>query len=78
MSKADIFVTCSGNKSARSREWRMRGWTTRKRELEEFPGVRKLEFGVGVRADFAVEIDFFVLRGDPFHGCGSLENSSAT
>jgi len=52
----------------------MRGWTTRKRELEEFPGVRKLEFGVGVRADFAVEIDLFVLRGDPFHGCGSLEN----
>jgi hypothetical protein len=27
-----------------------------------------LEFGVGVRADFAVEIDFFVLRCGPFHG----------
>jgi hypothetical protein len=26
-----------------------------------------LEFGVSVRADFAVEIDFFVLRGGPFH-----------
>jgi hypothetical protein len=26
-----------------------------------------LEFGVGVRADFAVQIDLFVLRGDPFH-----------
>jgi hypothetical protein len=28
----------------------------------------ELEFGVGVRAYFAVEIDLFVLRGDPFHG----------
>ena len=33
-----------------------------------------LEFGVGVRADFAVQIDFFVLRGDPFHGDGSLNS----
>jgi hypothetical protein len=27
-----------------------------------------LEFGVGVRADFAVQIDFFVLWCGPFHG----------
>ena len=26
-----------------------------------------LEFGVGVRADFAVQVDHFVLRGNPFH-----------
>jgi len=27
-----------------------------------------LELGVGVGANFAVEVDPFVLRGDPFHG----------
>jgi len=26
-----------------------------------------LELGVGVRVDFAVEVDLFVLRGNPFH-----------
>lgn len=26
-----------------------------------------LEFGVGVGADFTIQIDFFVLRGGPFH-----------
>ena len=31
-----------------------------------------LDFGVGVRADFAVQIDFFVLRCGPFHGYDSL------
>ncbi len=29
---------------------------------------QRLEFRVGVRADFAVEVDFFVLRCGPFHG----------
>ena len=39
----------------------------------------RLEFGVGVRANFAVQIDFFVLRGDPFHGRSSLRGTcSAT
>jgi len=28
----------------------------------------RLEFGVGVRADFAVQIDLFMLRCGPFHG----------
>jgi hypothetical protein len=28
---------------------------------------QRLEFSVGVRADFAVQIDFFVLGGGPFH-----------
>ena len=28
---------------------------------------KRLEFGVGVGANFAVEVDFFVLRGGPFH-----------
>ena len=28
----------------------------------------RLELSVGVRADFAVEVDLFVLRGGPFHG----------
>ena len=32
----------------------------------------KLDFCVGVRADFAVQIDFFVLRCGPFHGYDSL------
>jgi len=27
-----------------------------------------LQFGVRVRTDFAIQIDFFVLRGNPFHG----------
>jgi len=27
-----------------------------------------LELSVGVRTDFTVEIDLFVLRGYPFHG----------
>ena len=31
----------------------------------------ELEFGVRVRADFAVQIDNFVLRCGPFHGCCS-------
>jgi hypothetical protein len=30
-----------------------------------------LQLGVGVRANFAVQVDFFVLRGGPFHGRGS-------
>ena len=33
---------------------------------------QKLEFCVGVRADFAVQIDFFMLRCGPFHGYHSL------
>jgi hypothetical protein len=36
-----------------------------------------LKFGVGVRADFAVQIDLFVLRGDPFHERGSLKTFNA-
>jgi hypothetical protein len=32
----------------------------------------RLEFGVGVGADFAVQIDLFVLRGGPFHEQRSL------
>jgi hypothetical protein len=34
--------------------------------------IERLEFGVGVRADFAVQLDLFVLRGYPFHERGSL------
>jgi hypothetical protein len=40
---------------------------TRKRELGNFRSER-LELGVGVRTDFAVQINLFVLRGYPFHG----------
>jgi hypothetical protein len=29
---------------------------------------RQLQFSVGVRANFAIEVDLFVLRGGPFHG----------
>jgi hypothetical protein len=32
----------------------------------------RLELGVGVRADFAVQVDLFVLRGNPFHERRSL------
>jgi hypothetical protein len=32
----------------------------------------RLEFGVGVRTDLAVEVDLFVLRGNPFHERRSL------
>jgi hypothetical protein len=31
-----------------------------------------LELGVGVRADLAVQVDLFVLRGNPFHERCSL------
>jgi hypothetical protein len=31
-----------------------------------------LKLGVGVRADFAVQVDLFVLRGNPFHERRSL------
>jgi hypothetical protein len=37
----------------------------------------RLEFGVGVRADFAVEVDLFVLRCGPFHGRRSFSLSDA-
>src|SRR5580765_3335186 len=37
----------------------------------------RLKFGVGVRADFAVQIDLFVLRGDPFHERSSLRAFNA-
>ena len=38
-------------------------------------GRRGLQFGVGVRAYFTVQVDFFVLRGSPFHGSGSWSKS---
>jgi hypothetical protein len=34
---------------------------------------QELEFCVGVRADFAVQVDLFVLRGNPFHERGSFK-----
>jgi hypothetical protein len=37
---------------------------------------QRLEFGVGVRADFAVQLDFFMLRGNPFHRERSLSPGS--
>jgi hypothetical protein len=36
-------------------------------------GGLELELGVGVRADFAVQVDLFVLRGNPFHERHSLK-----
>jgi len=38
------------------------------------PHNSRLKFSVGVRADFTIQIDFFVLRGDPFHGDGSFNS----
>ena len=37
-----------------------------------------LEFGVGVRADLAVQVDLFVLRGNPFHERRSLREINDT
>jgi hypothetical protein len=34
--------------------------------------LERLKLGVGVRADFAVQVDLFVLRGNPFHEKCSL------
>ena len=34
--------------------------------------LERLKFCVGVRADFAVQVDLFVLRGSPFHERRSL------
>ncbi len=39
--------------------------------------IPKLEFGVCVRANFTIEVDLFVLRGNPFHGGGSLNVRTA-
>jgi len=36
----------------------------------------RLELGVGVRADLAVEVDLFVLRGNPFHVRALLERNN--
>jgi hypothetical protein len=38
----------------------------------EFYNEKELQFGVGVRADFAVQVDLFVLRGNPFHASCSF------
>jgi hypothetical protein len=35
----------------------------------------RLELGVGVGADFAVEVNLFVPRGSPFHGTRLLLES---
>src|SRR6267154_1192791 len=35
----------------------------------------RLKLGVGVRADLAVEVDFLVLRGNPFHVRALLERN---
>jgi hypothetical protein len=40
-------------------------------------GQDRLELGVGVRANFAIEVDFFVLRRNPFHGEGSFWSQNA-
>jgi hypothetical protein len=54
-----------------------RPWTTAKENAgtkPALPGDRKmvycgrLDFSIGIGADFAVEVDFFVLRCGPFHG----------
>jgi hypothetical protein len=37
-----------------------------------------LEFGVGVRADFAVQVDLFVLRCGPFHERRSFGGSTSS
>jgi hypothetical protein len=34
-----------------------------------------LQLSVGVRTDFAVQVDLFVLRCGPFHGNGSLNKT---
>ena len=39
---------------------------------EDFDAHSRLELGVSVGANFAVQVDFFVLRGNPFHGPNSL------
>ena len=38
------------------------------------PHNSRLQFSVSVRADFAIQIDLFVLRGDPFHSDCSLNS----
>ena len=42
------------------------------------PHNSRLQFSVGVRADFAIQIDLFVLRGDPFHSDGSFIHVKST
>src|SRR5260370_39434487 len=44
---------------------------------DRLPRSNRLELGVGVRANFAVEVDFFVPRGNPFHGRRLLLESNA-
>ena len=42
------------------------------------PHNSRLQFSVGVRADFAIQVDLFVLRGDPFHSDGSFVHLKST
>ena len=42
------------------------------------PHNSRLQFSVGVRADFAIQVDLFVLRGDPFHSHGSFNHFKST
>src|SRR5262249_53596741 len=51
-------------------------WVSTSRSGQVETSGRDLQFSVGVRADFTVESDLFVLRCDPFHRHGSL-NSQA-
>jgi hypothetical protein len=44
----------------------------KKLPLQKAAATTALELGVGVRANFAVEVDLFVFRGGPFHGRSSF------
>jgi len=58
------------------RGWRTKGVLTQNGPPQTAgPTNTSLKFGVGVRTDFAIQVDLFVLRGDPFHGDGSFDPS---
>jgi hypothetical protein len=66
---ADVWIwrlMAAKHKSARFRKRPLHGLAALKREPRRVK-FERLQFSVGVRADFAVEVDFFVLRCGPFH-----------
>src|SRR5271170_2470112 len=48
------------------------GKTAPGRRAEDLNAHSRLKLGVSVGANFAVQVDFFVLRGNPFHGLNSF------
>ena len=67
-----MIITGNGVRRAKRAIKEKAGLEVRPAKSQNEPGPKAedhgLNFSVGVGADFAVEVDFFVLRCGPFHG----------